>query len=52
MNMNAIARVASYTKGRLKIEALHGLKADLVVPADKVQNFKLWLEGRLSPQNQ
>ena len=52
INMNAIARVASYAKGRLKIEALYGLKADLVVPADKVHNFKLWLEGRLSPQNQ
>lgn len=52
LNMTAITRVASYTKGRLKIEAPNGIKADLIVPADKVQNFKLWLEGRLSSQNQ
>jgi hypothetical protein len=25
---------------------------DLIVPADKVQNFKLWLEGRLVTENQ
>jgi DNA-binding LytR/AlgR family response regulator len=47
INISTIARVASYTKGRVKIDPLHGLKTDLVVPADKVSNFKLWLEGRL-----
>ncbi len=52
ISLHEVNKVSTYTKGRMKIEKKIAGFNDLIVPANKVQNFKLWLEGRLVPENQ
>ena len=45
ISFSCIQKVQAFSSNRLKIEALHGEKEDIVVSRDRVSGFKEWMDG-------